>query len=172
MSRKVPVVENSLSAAVTEPGQAMEVLRESEEKFRKIFQSANDGLIYLDKFGKILDVNEKTVQIYGASKEELLGRHFTSVGLFSAKDIPVLMGNFAKILAGKRPLITLRIKNKKGEEKDLECSADLMKIGNKIAGVAVVTRDITERRAAEEQRRRCGSPRRSIESCLKSPRSA
>lgn len=37
-----------------------EALRESEEKFKSIFEHANDGVIYLDNSGNILDINEKS----------------------------------------------------------------------------------------------------------------
>ncbi|MCK5631747.1 response regulator, partial [Candidatus Bathyarchaeota archaeon] len=50
-------------------------IKESEEKFRNIFESANDAMIYLDKAGRILDVNRKTVEISGRAKEELVGTH-------------------------------------------------------------------------------------------------
>jgi len=135
---------------ITERKKTEEALRESEEKFRNIFESANDGLIYLDRSGRILDVNGKAVQVFGGSKKELLGKHFTRVGIFSLREIPTLMTKFAKILAGKQAALNVCIKNKKGQEISLECSSSLMKIGDKFAGILVIARDITERKKAEE----------------------
>jgi len=149
MFKRGNVPNSTLSPDITEYERVEEELRESQEKFRSIFNSANDGLAFIDKLGKVVDVNEKAVQIFGGSKEELLGKHFTSVAPVSPKDMPKLAGSFAKALAGKRPLITLHIKNKKGEEKDLECSAKFMRIGNRVSGVVLVARDITERKRIE-----------------------
>jgi PAS domain S-box-containing protein len=108
-----------------------ERIRMAEEKFRNIFESANDALIYLNRSGRILDVNQKTVEVFGGSREELLGKHFTRVGIFSLKDIPTLMRNFANIFEGKRVSIDLTFKNKKSQEKSLECSASLIKKAEK-----------------------------------------
>jgi two-component system sporulation sensor kinase A len=135
----------------TQRKKAEEALRESEEKFRKIFESANDGMIHLDRFGRILNVNEKTVQLFGGSKEELLGKHFTRVGIFSLRDIPTLMGAFADLLAGKKVSIEICIKNKKGQELYLECSSAIMKIGDKLVGMLVIARDATERKQMQKK---------------------
>jgi len=136
---------------ITERKWAEDALRESEEKFKNIFEHANDGVIYLDNSGKILDVNEKAVQMFGGSKPEALNKHFTEIGVFPADDIPTLMSNFEGILAGKDAILTIPIKNKKGQEIILECSASLMKTDGEAGNIMVIARDITERKKAEEQ---------------------
>lgn len=135
---------------ITERKKVEETLRESEERFRRIFESANDCLIYLDRSGRILDVNEKTVQLFGGLKEELLGKHFTKVGILSLKEIPKLLSNFARILRGEEGYIRLRIVNKKGQEIHLECSSSITKIDDKFVGVLVIARDVTERNKMKE----------------------
>ncbi|MFQ6073622.1 MAG: PAS domain S-box protein [Candidatus Bathyarchaeia archaeon] len=134
---------------ITQRKQMEEALRKSEEKFRKIFENASDAIIYLDRSGRILDVNEKAVEVFGGTKRELLGRHFVKVGVFSLRDIPTLMSNFANILAGKTPTLDVCIKNKKGKEIHLECSISLMKTDNKPV-IMVIARDVTERKKTEE----------------------
>ena len=44
-----------------------EALRESEEKFKTIFEYANDEIAYLDNFGNFIDVNTKVEEIFGYS---------------------------------------------------------------------------------------------------------
>jgi len=56
---------------------AKETLRKSEEKFRSIFENANDALMYLDRSGRILDVNRRAIEVFGGMREELIGKHFT-----------------------------------------------------------------------------------------------
>ncbi|MFQ6065251.1 MAG: PAS domain S-box protein, partial [Candidatus Bathyarchaeia archaeon] len=131
---------------ITERKRVEKALRESEVKFKNIFESASDAMIYLDKSGRILDANPKAVEVFGGSKKELLGKHFTRVGIFSVRDVPQLMKNFANILTNKEVSIDLTIKNKKGKEIPLECSASLMK-----TGVMVIARDVTEKKKAEER---------------------
>ena len=135
---------------VTERERIEDALKKSEEKFRNIFESANDCMIYLDRSGRIVDVNEKAVQVFGGPKKELLRRHFASVGVFNPRDIPTVMSAFRNLLAGKEVTLDMCIKNKKGQEILLECSTSFMKIDDKNAGMLVIARDATERKKVEE----------------------
>jgi PAS domain-containing protein len=68
----------------------------SDEKFRSVFESTRDCLILLGSSGRIIDVNERTVDTFGGSKEELLGKHFAKLSVFSPNDIPRLLTAFAR----------------------------------------------------------------------------
>lgn len=135
---------------IAEQKKTEEALRESEEKFRKIFDSANDALIYLNGSGRILDVNRKAIEVFGGARKELLGKRFPEINIFSVREIPNLVKNFAEIIAGKEPRLSVSIKNKKGQDIILECSASLMKQDHKGINVMVVARDITEHKKAEQ----------------------
>jgi len=58
---------------------------ESEEKFRNLFEKANDGLVFVDTSGIIVDVNQKAEEIVGKRKENLAGKSFFEIGLVSSK---------------------------------------------------------------------------------------
>jgi PAS domain S-box-containing protein len=118
-------------------------------KFKSIFKNTNDGIVFLDKFGKILEINKKTAEIFGGSEKELIGKHFTKLGLFSVKELPTLIRDFANALAGGKAYLVVSFKNKKGRQVFLECSTSLLKIGGSIKMLSVM-RDITERKQAEE----------------------
>lgn len=135
---------------VTERRRIEETLRESEERFRKIFESASDSIIYLDRSGRIIDVNEKAVQVFGGSKQELLGKHFIKIGIFSSRDIPRLLSIFTRTLAGKSGYTNILIRNRIGQERYLECSSSIVKIDSKFVGILVIARDVTERKHLEQ----------------------
>jgi len=158
---KDEVVQGSVEGVYAEEKKAEE-LRKSEEKFRSIFEKASDCMIFLDVSGRILDVNGKAVEVFGGSREELLGKHFIKIGVISIRDTPTLMSNFANILSGKQVTINISIKNKKGREIPLECSASLMKINGKIASILVIARDITERKRMEKALRESEEKYRNI----------
>jgi len=135
----------------TERKKAEEALHESEEKFRKIFESANDGMVYLDRLGRVLDVNERAVELFCGSKEELLEKHFTQVGVFSSRDKSKITGALADILTGKKATLEICINNKKGQELYLECSGSCTNIDDKLVGILVIARNITERRLMQRK---------------------
>jgi len=147
-------VQSLVEDVYVEERKAEEALRRSEEKFRNIFESANDCMIFLDVSGRVLEVNKKTLEVYGGSGEELLGKHFTRLGAVSSRDLPRLLNAFASVLTGKKATIDLCIKNKIGKEVYLECLGSITKIDGKLVGVLIVARDVTERRYAEEALRR------------------
>ncbi len=122
---------------------------ESEEKFRNIFESANDAMIYLDMTGRILDVNKKTIDIYGGEKRELIGKHFTKLGILSTRDVPRLMKAFSSGLSGKHPLLNINIKDWKGQKISLECQGSIAKTSHG-KSLLVIARDVTKRIKAEE----------------------
>jgi PAS domain S-box-containing protein len=117
----------------------------SEEKLRNILEKASECIIFLDKTGRILEVNRKTMDVFGYSKEEVLGKHFTKLDVLSIKDIPKVMKGFAKILAGKEATLDLTIKNKQGHHIVLECSGSLISSEGKFAGIMIIVRDVTAR---------------------------
>jgi PAS domain S-box-containing protein len=54
------------------PGQA---LRDSEARYRRLFETAQDGVLILDaKTGSITDVNPFLIKLLDYSREELLGK--------------------------------------------------------------------------------------------------
>ncbi|MBX7172152.1 MAG: PAS domain S-box protein [Pyrinomonadaceae bacterium] len=52
-------------------------LRESEERYRIVAESANDAIITVDGSGKILFVNSAAERIFGYSKEEIISQNLT-----------------------------------------------------------------------------------------------
>jgi PAS domain S-box-containing protein len=118
--------------------------------FRNIFESVSDGLIYLDKKGIILDLNETAVKIYGGSKKDLLGKHFKDLEIISGKDIPQILKRFAEALTKRVPALRLDITNKKGQRISLECFTNRVRDGKKTTGLVVIAHDITEKIKMEE----------------------
>ena len=134
-----------------EKDQLRKKLRQSEEKFQNLFESATDAIIYVDMAGRILEANKQAEEVFGGSKLELLGKHFTKLGVFPPGEIPAVLNNFPGVTAGRENTQAVGITNKKGQEIILECSASFMKTDDKVSGVMIIARDITERKRAEEE---------------------
>ena len=81
-----PVIREALAAwpeveadARLERHRSAEALRESEERFRAIFEAAPVGIVECDVSGRYLRVNERFREITGYSETDLLGRTFHEV---------------------------------------------------------------------------------------------
>jgi PAS domain S-box-containing protein len=131
---------------ITQQKTTEETLKESERKFKDIFDNANDAITYLDCYGKILDVNKQVLGIYGGAKKDLINKHFTKLNMLSLKDVPKYVRLFKSILKGEKAAVTVNIDNKKGEKRIIECSASLIKSDAGPSRIMVISRDITERR--------------------------
>jgi PAS domain S-box-containing protein len=57
---------------ITESKKIENELRQSEEKYRSLFNSMKDGIVMVDMAGKIIDCNQAYLDMLGYSKEELL----------------------------------------------------------------------------------------------------
>jgi len=55
------------------------LLKESEEKYRMLFESSTDGITSVDMEGRIIDVNNVYLKMLGYSKEELLKLNFRNI---------------------------------------------------------------------------------------------
>jgi len=74
-------IENQLRIANT-----AEALQESEKRYRRLFESARDGILILDAdTGKVVDVNPFLLQLLGYSYDAICGQHIWELGVF--KDI-------------------------------------------------------------------------------------
>jgi len=70
-------------------------IKESELRYRRLFESAQDGILILDEDGKIIDANPYVLNLTGNTLEELVGKHLFEIGLI--KDIELSQNTF-KIL--------------------------------------------------------------------------
>lgn len=145
---------------ITERKIAEDSLQESEESYRRIFENVNDVIIYVDKRGKILNVNEKVEDIIGHKREELLGRNILKFGIIGPKNLPKISKMFFESVrkgdvfrAGDRPinLMELELKHKNGSTVFVESSTSIIKKGGKTEGFLTIIRDITERKIAREE---------------------
>jgi PAS domain S-box-containing protein len=72
---------------ITERKRASDLLRRSERRYRRLFESAKDGILILAaSTGKITDANPYIQQLLGYAADELLGKELWQIGLFQDID--------------------------------------------------------------------------------------
>jgi PAS domain S-box-containing protein len=69
---------------VTERRSAMRALRTSEGRYRRLFESAKDGILILDATtGEVIDANPYMTELLGYSHEQYLGKQLWQIGVFA-----------------------------------------------------------------------------------------
>lgn len=132
---------------------AEEVLRDSEDRFRTIFENAHDEIIYLDQDGTVIDVNNKVQDIFGYTREEVVGRKFTEFATILPDYILPMEEMFAEAMEGSGGggLAEFETKRKDGSHVFVEASVSPIKRKNRIEGILVIVRDITARKEMQER---------------------
>jgi PAS domain S-box-containing protein len=66
---------------------AVETLRLSDARYRRLFETAQDGILILDaETGQVVDANPFMKELLGYSQEEFLGRKLWEIGPFKGED--------------------------------------------------------------------------------------
>ncbi len=136
---------------ITERKKKEEELRESEERYRRLFETAYDGMLIIDaKSGKIKDANPHLQNIIGYSKEELVGKELWEIGTF--KDIAENKKRFQELVEeGLIRYEDLPLNMKDGEEVPVEFLSNTYDVGGEKV-VQCNIREVGERKKAEERR--------------------
>lgn len=85
LPRLIPAIERELNEVRLrkEIQQIESALKRSEIRYRRLFETAEDGILILDaKTGQILDVNPFLIRILGYSKDDFLGKMLWDIGFF------------------------------------------------------------------------------------------
>ena len=146
-----PVGFRGISRDITERKRAEEALRLSEERYRTILESIEDGYYEVDLAGNFTFVNDSICRIWGYPEEELMGMNDRQyIHKETAKRIYQVFNHVFK--TGESGRCNHEVVRKDGTKKYVEVSISLKKdaLGKPI-GFRGITRDITDRKRIEEQ---------------------
>ena len=133
---------------ISERRQAEEALRESEKRYRTLFEdNPNPMWVYDIETLGFLAVNEAAVAHYGYTRRAFLA--MTIKDLRPAEDVPALMDNLAMSSSRLQRSGFWRHQKRDGSLIDVEIISHEIQFGGRSARLVLVT-DITERRRAEE----------------------
>ena len=131
---------------VTERRQTEEALRESEARFRELFESSPDAIFVENLDGVVLDVNPAACRLHHADREWLIGRSLLDLVPPGYRE--QAMHDFARLAAGQSSLLESYSFTRDGTAVPVEVRTDRLTYAGQQA-VLLHVRDVTTRRAAE-----------------------
>jgi len=134
---------------ITERRRMENELKDYEERFRRLFETAKDGLLLIDKqIGKIVNVNPATVKMLGYSSEESIGKKLKDIGLL--KDIKDFKETIRELIhAGFINYENVFAETKQGRLIDVD-----IYLVDRARFIQCNVRDISERKHAQEALRK------------------
>jgi two-component system cell cycle sensor histidine kinase/response regulator CckA len=146
-------IENQFYPDSDELNRRIELLENSEKRYRRLFESARDGILILDaETGKVVDANPFLLQLLGYSYDEVYGKYIWALGVF--KDIAASKEAFQTLQENEYiryddlPLETLD-----GKPIAVEFVSNVYLVDhNRVIQCNI--RDITERKQADAERKR------------------
>jgi PAS domain S-box-containing protein len=130
-----------------------ESLRESETRYRRLFEAARDGILILNASTlKITDVNPFMTELLGYSRAEFLGKELWEIGFFSDKEAS--QTTFRALQeTGYIRYADLPLQTKEGKPWEVEFVSNVYEQDTHQV-IQCNIRDITERKLTEEARDR------------------
>ncbi|MHB8765352.1 MAG: PAS domain S-box protein, partial [Deferrisomatales bacterium] len=124
-------------------------LRESEERYRSLLRSIPDPVALYDLDGTATYVNPSFTEVFGFTLDEVRGRRIPFV---PEEEAAPTGGEIRRVLAGERCVgFETRRRTRDGRLLHISLSSSVYHDHQgRPAGIAVVLRDVTDRRAAEE----------------------
>ena len=146
-----PVGFIAISRDITGRQLAEKALRESEERLKALIENAPDAIFVVDLNGKFIDVNRKVGELIGYTREQMIGRRSSDLGLLSEEyEQKLIVGLDNNRLGESTGPIEYQLVRKDGSQVSVEIMTVPVTRKGTIEVIAIV-RDITERKLAEEK---------------------
>lgn len=139
---------------ITERVEAEQRLRDSEARFRAIYDGVNDAILLLDpQSGAIVDVNRRAQEMGGYAAEEVRDLTIADISVGPADEVrAAVAARIEAALSGESQVFEWQVRGRDERPFWVEINMRMAYIGG-ADRILVLARDITERRASEEKLR-------------------
>ena len=136
---------------VSEKRRAEETLKASEKRFRALVENATDMIIVLDGQGSILYESPAVERILGYAPEERVGK--SVFDLIDLEEAGRIRQEFAQFLQGSSESLRLeyRVRDSEDSQRHFEAIGVNRLNDSTVGGIVINSREITERKKAEEK---------------------
>ena len=138
-----------LEERIAERKHAEAALRESEERYRELFENARDAMYVHNLDGIYTSINHAAEKLTGYTREEIVGHHFSE--FVADEHVKQVRERFCAKLAKKgETTYEVEVIAKDGRRVPVEVSSRAIYENGLIVGVQGTARDVTERKLAQD----------------------
>ncbi|MDE3057916.1 MAG: PAS domain S-box protein [Bacteroidota bacterium] len=159
LTSKIPLLETNgdiagivgIARDITERKGAENKLKESEERFRSVWEDSSDGMRLTDEKGIVLNVNRAFCEMMSVEQNEIIGKPLSAVYASSAREnvMKKITQRFAAEDIQAHMERSLLLHN--GKTITVEVSNSVIVLENGQSVLLSIFRDVTERHKAEEK---------------------
>ena len=149
-----PICWQGVILDITDRKAASDELAISEERYRQLFENANDILYVHDLAGNYISINKAAERIFNITHDEALAMNMTEI--IAPEHLDVVKRNLARKIAGdaRQTIYEIDCINQDGKRSTLEVNSSLITKDGVPVAVQGIARDITERKLAEDRSRK------------------
>ncbi|MFZ1702303.1 MAG: PAS domain S-box protein [Pyrinomonadaceae bacterium] len=135
---------------ITERKLTHDAIKESEARYRQLFENANDIIYVHDLNGKYISINQAGERIFGYTRQEALAMNMKDIA--APEYLEMVKEKFKQKLNGEADQTVYEIEclKKDGTRATLEVNSSVIKKDGVPIAVQGIARDITDRKTAEE----------------------
>ncbi|MFO7678021.1 MAG: PAS domain S-box protein [Thermoplasmatota archaeon] len=140
-----------ISKDITEIKKTQEIVLENEKKYRSIFEFSPESIIIIDKNGLVQDVNGRFYNWLGYKKEDIIGKEFVTIPIFSKQHHDKIKNIYSKRVENSEiPSYELEFVTKNGDKKFGLVQSNIVKDEHtQFDSELMVISDITDRKRME-----------------------
>lgn len=139
---------------LSDRNRAIDALRESEERYRALFDRSLDCVFLADFEGHVLDANQAWLDLFGYRREDFC--NLTVQSLLATEQLPAVEESVGRMLAKgirRRPQ-EYQMRQRDGGEIFVEIQSSLLYRNGEPVAILAIGRDVTERKRVEAEKRK------------------
>ncbi|MFX0001266.1 MAG: PAS domain S-box protein [Candidatus Hodarchaeota archaeon] len=143
---------SGLARDITEKFLLEQKIKDSETKYRHLFENSPYSILVIDRKGFIIDCNPVTEKLFNRKIESLINKNFLDVSIKPEKTLPLFKQRYQSILSGivPEPLEVQITRSKSAGLIWISIDDTLVEIGGETF-FQVIIQDITEKKLAEQE---------------------
>jgi len=130
---------------------AEQALRESEDRYRRLFNMAPEAIVIFTAAGVLIEANPAHEKLTGFTREELLGKHYSDLPTLESADSERHGEIFKRMVAGESvsPVETV-MRHRDGRKLWVSIHISRLEKDGELMAFQMIVNDMTQRKAAEQ----------------------